>query len=93
MSYYPLWHTTVAFSDIPVLIPSLKNTCNREVMIRETSYPWTTQGDDSYTNQFGRKTPLAGYPFTVAGPAKYLTDLTQNTIKAGGTGIMYRESE
>lgn len=63
MSYYPLWHTTVAFSDIPALITSLKNTYNREVMILETSYPWTTQGDDSYPNQFGSQIPMNGYPF------------------------------
>jgi len=93
MSYYPLWHTTVAFSDIPALITSLKNTYDREVMILETSYPWSTQGDDSYANQFGGQTPIAGYPFTVAGQTKYLTDLTQNMIKVGGSGVMYWEPE
>ena len=93
MSYYPIWHTTVAFSDLPALIISLKNTFNREVMILETSYPWTTQGDDSYGNQFGSQTPMSGYPFTVAGQTKYLTDLTQNMIKAGGSGVMYWEPD
>ena len=93
MSYYPIWHTIVAFSDLPALIISLKNTFNREVMILETSYPWTTQGDDSYGNQFGSQTPMSGYPFTVAGQTKYLTDLTQNMIKAGGSGVMYWEPD
>jgi len=93
MSYYPIWHTTVGFSDIPALITNLKNTYKREVMILETSYPWTTQGDDSYANQFGNQTPMAGYPFTVAGQTKYLTDLTQNMINAGGSGVVYWEPE
>jgi len=93
MSYYPLWHTTIAFSDLPALITNLKNTYNREVMILETSYPWTTQWDDSYANQFGGQTPLTGYPFTVAGQTKYLTDLTQNMINAGGSGVMYWEPD
>ena len=93
MSYYPLWNTTIAFSDIPALITSLKNTFNREVMILETSYPWTTQGDDSYANQFGSQPPMAGYPFTIAGQTKYLTDLTQNMINAGGSGVIYWEPD
>ena len=93
MSYYPIWHTTVVFSDLPTLITNLKNTYNREVMILETSYPWTTQGDDSYANQFGSQTPMTGYPFTVGGQTKFLTDLTQNMINAGGSGIMYWEPD
>lgn len=93
MSYYPLWHTTVAFGDLPALITKLKNTYNKKVMIVETSYPWTADYSDSYGNQFGGQTPLSGYPFTKDGQKKYLTDLSQNMINAGGTGVMYWEPD
>jgi arabinogalactan endo-1,4-beta-galactosidase len=91
MSYYPLWHTTVAFGDLPALITKLKNTYNKKVMILETSYPWSADYYDTYNNQFGSQTPLTGYPFTKEGQSKFLIDLTQKVMNAGGTGVMYWE--
>lgn len=89
MSYYPLWHTTIAFGDLPALITKLKDTFHKKVMILETSYPWTTGYFDSYNNQFGSQIPLAGYPFTKEGQTKFLVDLTQSLLNAGGTGVIY----
>lgn len=89
MSYYPLWHTTIAFGDLPTLITKLKDTFHKKVMILETSYPWTTGYFDSYNNQFGSQIPLAGYPFTKEGQTKFLVDLTQSLLNAGGTGVIY----
>ncbi len=91
MSYYPLWHSTVAFADLPALITKLKNTYNKKVMILETAYPWTTDFADSYSNLFGSQTPLAGYPFTKEGQQKFMTDLCQNMLDAGGSGVVYWE--
>lgn len=93
MSYYPLWHTTIAFGDMPALITKLKNSYNKKVMILETNYPWSTDNFDSYGNQFGGQTPLTGYTFTKEGQAKYLIDLTQKMITAGGSGVMYWEPD
>lgn len=93
MSYYPLWHNTVDFGDLPALITKLKNTYNKKVMILETSYPWTTEYADSYNNQFGGQTPLFGYPFTKEGQTKFLIDLTQNILNSGGSGVMYWEPD
>ncbi len=91
MSYYPIWHTTVAFSNLPALITNLKNTYNKRVMIMETAYPWTKEAYDSYNNAFGAQAPLTGYPFTKEGQAKFLVDLTKNVFNAGGSGVMYSE--
>lgn len=90
-SYYPLWHTTVSFNALPALITTLKASYGKQVMVLETAYPWTTQGDDSYGNQFSSQTPLDGFPFTVAGQKAFLTQLSQNVISAGGSGVMYWE--
>jgi arabinogalactan endo-1,4-beta-galactosidase len=91
MSYYPLWHTTVSFTNLPVLITKLKNDFQKKVMILETAYPWTAEYADSYNNQFGSQSPLNGYPFTKEGQSKFLVDLAQNIISAGGSGMMYWE--
>lgn len=91
MSYYPLWHTTLAFSNLPALISKLKNTYNKKVMILETGYPWTTEYNDSYNNRFSSQTPLAGYSFTKEGQTKFMVDLCQNVLNAGGSGVIYWE--
>ncbi len=90
-SYYPLWHTTVAFRDLPDLISRMKTTYNRKVMIVETGYPWTTAGADSYGNLFGSQPPLGSYPFTREGQLGFMKALTQAVITAGGSGIFYWE--
>jgi arabinogalactan endo-1,4-beta-galactosidase len=90
-SYYPLWHTTVSFSELGNKITAFKSRYKRKVMILEVAYPWTTSGDDSYNNQFGSQTPVTGYPFTAEGQYNFMVDLTQKVITAGGSGIMYWE--
>lgn len=91
LSYYPLWHTTVTFDALPALITKLNNTYNKKVMILETAYPWTTEYADSYNNRFGSQTPLTGYPFTKEGQTKFMVDLCQHMLNAGGSGLMYWE--
>lgn len=91
ISYYPLWHTTISFENVPALILKLKDTFKKKVMIMETAYPWTNEFADNYNNQFGSQTPLAGYPFSKDGQFKFMTDLTQYIINAGGDGVMYWE--
>jgi arabinogalactan endo-1,4-beta-galactosidase len=91
MSYYPLWHTTVGFGNLPDLISKLKTTFNKKVMILETAYPWTTEYADSYNNQFGGQSPLIGYPFTKEGQTQFMTNLCQNVMDAGGSGVFYWE--
>jgi len=93
MSYYPLWHTTYSPGNLPALITKLKSTYNKKVMILETAYPWTTEFTDSYHNRFFSEIPLAEYSFTKEGQTKFLIDLSQKMISAGGSGIMYWEPD
>ena len=91
MSYYPLWHTTIGFGNLPDLISKLKTTFSKKVMILETAYPWTTEYADSYNNQFGSQSPLIGYPFSREGQTQFMTNLCQNVMNAGGSGVFYWE--
>ena len=60
-------------------------------MILETAYPWTSEYADSYNNRFSSQTPLNGYPFTKEGQTKFMVDLCQFMLNAGGNGVMYWE--
>lgn len=90
-SYYPLWHTTVAVDQLSAAVASFKNRFGKAVMILETGYPWSSGQADSYANQFGTQTPIAGYPFSQSGQADLLKTLTQQVKDGGGAGIMYWE--
>lgn len=91
ISHYSKYSTVNTMADIKNTISSLKTKFGKKVMIVETSYPFTTLNADSYANSIGGDTPVAGYPVTIDGQYKYLTDLTQAVISGGGSGIMYWE--
>ena len=92
ISYYPIWHTTVRLSQLGQTIAGFKSKFNKDIIILETAYPWTTQGADSYPNIFGNPNDaISGYPFTKDGQLKYLKDLTQILIDAGAVGLVYWE--
>lgn len=90
-SYYPLWHTTVTLENLSNSVSSFKTTYNKDVMILETAYPWTTNGDDSYNNLFGGDAPITGYPYTNEGQLNILKKITQEVIDGGGIGLIYWE--
>lgn len=90
-SYYPLWHTGVPLLQISNNIAAFKSKFGKDIMILETAYPWTTAGNDSYTNLFGGQTALSGYPYTNAGQLALMKALTQEVIDGGGIGLIYWE--
>ncbi|SMD42857.1 arabinogalactan endo-1,4-beta-galactosidase [Aquiflexum balticum DSM 16537] len=90
-SYYPIWHTGVPFSQLFSKISSFRSKFGKDIMMLETAYPWTAEGNDDYTNIFGGQTPLVGYPFTKSGQLAILKKMTQELISAGAIGIIYWE--
>jgi len=88
ISYYPLWHTTISFANLGTTISRIKSKFSRKVMIVETAYPWAAAGNDSYGDQFSTQVPVPDCPFTKDGQYKFMKDLTQAVITAGGSGIM-----
>jgi arabinogalactan endo-1,4-beta-galactosidase len=90
-SYYPLWHTTVPLEDISTKVSGFKSKYEKEVIILETAYPWTTSAEDGYNNHFGDKQPLAGYPFSEEGQYEFLKKLTQEVKEGKGSGLIYWE--
>lgn len=90
-SYYHIWHTTVSFNDLPALVRSLKSKFNKDIMILETAYPFTTLNDDSYGNIYNSQQTVPGYPYTVTGQKEFMIALTQNMFNAGAKGVFYWE--
>ncbi|HYF70681.1 MAG TPA: glycosyl hydrolase 53 family protein [Ohtaekwangia sp.] len=90
-SYYPLWHTTVPLDEVSNSVASFKQRYNKDVMILETAYPWTTESADSYNNHFGDSNPITGYPFSPQGQYDFLTRLTTEVMQGGGIGVVYWE--
>ncbi|WP_066508248.1 glycosyl hydrolase 53 family protein [Rufibacter sp. DG15C] len=90
-SYYPLWHTTVPLSQISENVAAWKKKFNKDVILLETAYPWTTNWNDTYNNQLGGQTALPGYPYTPTGQLNFLKALTQEVKDGGGKGVVYWE--
>ncbi len=89
-SYYSKW-SSIPIETISTIVKSMKSKFQKEVMILETAYPWTTGYADDYPNIFGASDIVSGYPATQQGQYDYLVKLTQEIIDGGGSGIFYWE--
>jgi arabinogalactan endo-1,4-beta-galactosidase len=89
LSHYAKWSTVASMDGIGTIIKNLKTKFNKKVIIVETAFPWTTQNGDNYTNILGEG--VGTYGVSQAEHVRYMKDLTQTVISAGGTGIMYWE--
>lgn len=85
-SYYYMWSAT-PLSNISNMVSMLKTTFQKDVMIMETTYPWTTEYADSYNNIINTSLLVSGYPASEKGQYDYLHDLTREIIEGGGKGI------
>lgn len=91
ISYYWPWHQPTDIQGTAAIIQNLKTTYpNKEVMIFETSYPWTFAGNDSATNIFTDEHPDYAPPSPQTQQA-WMVDLTQAVMHAGGSGVVYWE--
>jgi arabinogalactan endo-1,4-beta-galactosidase len=90
ISYYYIW-STIDLKDVSTYISQVKTKYNKEVMIMETAYPWTSGNADSYGNTYNSAKLASGYPASETGQYNYLKALTQEIIDGGGRGIFYWE--
>jgi arabinogalactan endo-1,4-beta-galactosidase len=90
-SYYPIWHTTVAVTQLSNKIADFKAKYNRDIIILETAYPWTGANNDAYGNIFGSDSQLEGYPYTPEAQARLIKLINQEVIDGGGIGTVYWE--
>lgn len=91
ISYYPIWHTGVSVDLLSDRISEFREAYDKDVMILETAYPWTSSGSDNYNNIFGSQSPVTGYPFSQQGQLDMMRKITQEVIDGGGIGLVYWE--
>ncbi|MBK8137220.1 MAG: glycosyl hydrolase 53 family protein [Chloroflexi bacterium] len=91
ISYYPGW-SSHSIRTIDNIVKSLRERFEKDVMIVETSYPWTLRGaNESAGNILGDDFLDPDYPATPEGQRQFMIDLTQAVLNGGGTGVIYWE--
>lgn len=89
ISYYRKW-SNMEMTGLGEVITRMKQRFGKDVMVAETSYPFTKEGADSAANLLGGD-PNAGYPATPEGQRNYMIDLTRLVVAKGGNGVVYWE--
>lgn len=90
ISYYKKW-SKWDLSQLKATIARAKSRYGKDVVVVETAYPFTLQNADSAPNLLGTDALIPGYPATAEGQRRYMVDLMQLTLDAGGIGVVYWE--
>jgi arabinogalactan endo-1,4-beta-galactosidase len=91
-SWYAFWHGTTA--NLTATLKGIADTYDKLVMVAETSWAYTTDELDGWTNTApGTGTPVTAYPATVEGQATAVRDAVQAVVDVGdaGIGVFYWE--
>ena len=90
ISYYKKW-STYGLDQLKQTIAETKRRYGKDVIVVETGYPFTLEGADTANNLLGNDALIPGYAATPQGQHKFMVELTQLTIDAGGIGVVYWE--
>ena len=90
-SYYPCWHGTL--DNLAAVLSDIANTYGKKVMVAETSYAFTSQDTDFFSNTLGSGSQIKGYPFTQQGQADLVRDVIDTIANktTNGIGVFYWE--
>jgi len=89
VSHYAPWTGLTAMSQVSTYTSNLKSKYNKDVMVVETAYPFTSLYNDNYANQISGSAPYDGYGVSQQEQLRFMKDLTQQVITGGGIGVMY----
>ncbi|MBR2563298.1 MAG: glycosyl hydrolase 53 family protein [Paenibacillus sp.] len=96
LSYYPFWHGT--FADVQRTMNEVSDMFGKDVIIAETSYPFTYKNGDAHGNIIGSDQALltggATFPATVQGQHDAIAgimDMIANVPNHRGAGFFYWE--
>ncbi len=90
-SYYPYWHGTL--ENLKDTLDFISDTYNKDVMVAETSYAFTTEDTDFYGNTIGEGGSVyQPHPYTIQGQSNQLVDVIEavHDMKRG-IGVFYWE--
>lgn len=93
LSFYPIWHGK-SLDELKTSIQNLKNTYNKEVVIAETSYPFSFGWADWTNNVLGNSGQIiSNFPASPQGQIDFLWALDATVSEAGGKGWAYWGAE
>ena len=81
-SYYPYWHGTLA--NLTQQLSNVATTYGKRVMVAETSWMYTSDDGDGFSNSVSTATQ---YPVSVQGQASEVRDVIQAVADVGSAGI------
>jgi len=90
LSYYSKW-SKEDFTGLAETIRRVRARFGKDVVVVETGYAFTDEAADRANNLLGSDSALKDYPVSIAGQAKYMRDIMQLTLDAGGIGVVYWE--
>lgn len=91
-SYYPYWHGTL--ENLSRVLSDVATTYGKKVMVAETSYAFTPQDSDFFSNTISStSTPMYNYPFTQQGQADLVRDVIDTMVNhtENAIGVFYWE--
>ncbi len=90
LSYYEQWHGKNSIAEVGTIIAELKEKYNKDLMVVETGYPWTTAGNDTANNVLNQSHPEYA-PLNPSHQKQWLVDLSNSIQENGGIGLIYWE--
>ena len=90
VSYYPFWHGTL--ENLEYVLKEIKTKYDKQVLILETSYPYTLKNTDFHSNTISSNSNLK-YPISIQGQTDFILDLIETVNKVNGLGICYWAAE
>lgn len=89
-SYYPMWHGSL--ENLNAVLENIAKTYQKEVMVAETSWSFTTDDGDGWGNEVGPDSEYDNYEYSAQGQANELCDVVKTVSKTtNGIGVFYWE--
>lgn len=90
-SYYPYWHGSL--ENLQTVLNEISDTYNKDTLVVETSYAYTTKDTDSFSNTISDGGSVdKPYPYTIQGQASEIRDIIQTVCNMKrGIGVFYWE--
>ncbi|MDD7316207.1 MAG: glycosyl hydrolase 53 family protein [Bacillales bacterium] len=92
-SYYPWWHGTL--DNLSEILSTIAKKYNKYTMVMETSYAFTTEDSDGWSNTIGDNSgyDIKSYPMTLHGQTNCIVDIVDTIVNhtTNGIGVCYWE--
>jgi len=90
-SYYSFWHGTL--ENLTTVLSNVAEEFEVDVLVVETSFPFTDQDGDGHGNVVPNETQTLNYPISVQGQANAVRNVFQAVADVGerGLGVIYWE--